>query len=46
MSAEYPINGLCATLAVSPSGYHAWAHRAPSPRTQANTALLPLIAEA
>ena len=43
---EYPINVLCATLAVSPSGYHAWAHRAPSQRTQANAALLPLIEQA
>lgn len=46
MSHEYPINVLCTTLAVSASGYHAWAQRAPSPRAQANAALLPLIAEA
>ena len=46
MRHEYPINVLCAALAVSASGYHAWANRAPSPRAQANTALLPLIAEA
>src|ERR1035437_4125794 len=46
MSAEYPVNVLCATLDVSPSGYHAWAQRTPSLRAQANAALLPLIAEA
>ena len=46
MSDEYPVNVLCATLDVSPSGYHAWAQRAPSPRAQANAAWLPLIAEA
>jgi transposase InsO family protein len=46
MSDEYPVNVLCATLDVSASGYHAWAHRAPSLRTQANAALLPLIAQA
>ena len=46
MSAEYPINVLCATLSVSPSGYHAWAQRAPSQRAVANAALLPMITEA
>jgi transposase InsO family protein len=46
LSPEYPVHVLCATLDVSPSGYHAWAHRAPSLRAQANAALLPLIAEA
>lgn len=46
MSDEYPVNVLCATLDVSASGYHAWAHRAPSLRMQANAALLPLIAQA
>jgi transposase InsO family protein len=46
MSDEYPVNVLCATLDVSPSGYHAWAQRTPSLRAQANAALLPLIAEA
>ncbi len=46
MSHEYPVNVLCATLDVSASGYHAWAHRAPSPRAVANAGLLPLIAEA
>jgi putative transposase len=40
---EYPVQVLCATLDVSPSGYHAWAHRAPSRRAKANAALLPLI---
>jgi len=46
MSHEYPVNVLCATLAVSASGYHAWTQRPPSLRAQANAALLPLIAEA
>ena len=46
MSTEYAVNVLCATLDVSASGYHAWSRRTPSQRTQANAALLPLIAEA
>ncbi len=46
MSAEYPIHLLCATLAVSASGYHAWTQRPVSQREQANAALLPLITEA
>jgi putative transposase len=46
MSHEYPLNVLCATLDVSPSGYHAWTQRAPSRRAQANAALLPLIVQA
>ena len=46
LSHEYPINMLCATLAVSASGYHARAHRVPSLRAKANAALLPLIAQA
>jgi transposase InsO family protein len=46
MHAEYPIDQLCATLAVTRSGYHAWAGREPGVRAQANTALLPLIAKA
>jgi putative transposase len=43
MSQEYPIRELCAVLAVSRSGYHAWAARVPSARVQANAALLTLI---
>jgi len=43
MSQEYPIRELCAGLAVSRSGYHAWAARAPSARAQANATLLLLI---
>ena len=43
LSHDYPVQVLCATLDVSPSGYHAWAHRAPSLRAKANAALLPLI---
>ena len=46
MSAEYSVNRLCATLEVSPSGYHAWLRRAPSQRAQANADLLPLISQA
>ena len=46
MHDEYPIDQLCATLAVARSGYHAWAGRLPGPRVQANLALLPLIAQA
>ena len=46
MHAEYPIDQLCAPLAVTRSGYHAWASRQPGPRAQANAALLPLITQA
>ena len=46
MSAEYSVNLLCATLEISPSGYHAWLRRAPSQRAQANADLLPLISQA
>lgn len=46
MQAEYPIEQLCATLAVTRSGYHAWASREPGVRAQANAALLPLISQA
>ncbi|MCX6896652.1 MAG: IS3 family transposase, partial [Verrucomicrobia bacterium] len=46
MQTEYPIDQLCATLAVTRSGYHAWARRAPGVRAQANAALLPLITQA
>jgi len=46
MSQEYPIRELCAVLAVSRSGYHAWVGRVPSARAQANAALLALIQEA
>ena len=46
MSAEYSVNRLCATLEVSPSGYHAWLRRATSQRAQANADLLPLISQA
>ena len=46
MHAEYPIDQLCAALAVTRSGYHAWVRRAPGVRAQANAALLPWIAKA
>jgi putative transposase len=43
MKSEYSIRELCAALEVTISGYHAWANRQPSARTQANAQLLPLI---
>jgi putative transposase len=46
MSTDYPLSLLCQVLAVSRSGYHAWASRLPGPRAQANAALLPLITQA
>ena len=45
MHPEYAIDQLCATLAVTRSGYHAWASREPGVRAQANAALLPLISQ-
>ena len=46
MHAEYSLAQLCATLAVTRSGYHAWARREPGVRAQADAALLPLITQA
>src|SRR5262249_41200481 len=46
MSADYSLSLLCDVLAVSRSGYHAWASRLPGPRAQADAALLPLITQA
>ena len=46
MHDEYSIDQLCVTLAVTRSGYHAWASRASGVRAQANAALLPLIEQA
>jgi putative transposase len=46
MGAEYQLGLLCDVLAVSRSGYHAWASRQPGPRAQADTVLLPLITQA
>lgn len=46
MQEEHSIADLCAALAVSRSGYHAWAARAPGPRAQANAVLWPLIQQA
>jgi len=46
MQTEYSIAELCGTLAVTRSGYHAWASREPGVRAQANAALLPLITQA
>lgn len=37
--AAYPIVTLCRVLGVSPSGYYAWRHRAPSVRWQSDAAL-------
>ncbi len=46
MSDQYTLSELCEVLAVSCSGYHAWATRVPGPRAQANATLLPLITQA
>ena len=46
MQSEYAIDQLCATLAVTRSGYHAWAGRRPGPRAKTNATLLPLIEQA
>jgi len=46
MKSDYTVSELCAALAVSRSGYHAWAERTPGPRAQADAALLPLITQA
>jgi transposase InsO family protein len=46
MKDDYSISELCEALAVSRSGYHEAQSRKPGPRAQANTALLPLIAQA
>jgi len=41
--AHFPVTMLCRVLGVSPSGYYAWAQRGPSPRVQADRALLARI---
>jgi putative transposase len=41
--AAYPIATMCRVLGVSPSGYYAWTKRQPSPRAQADAALLAQI---
>ena len=46
MQEEHSINDLCDALAVSRSGYHAWAARTPGPRAQADAVLWPLIEQA
>ncbi len=46
MHADYSIRELCAALAVSRSGSHAWEERPPGPRAQADAILLPLIGQA
>jgi transposase InsO family protein len=46
MQSDYSVSELCEALAVSRSGFHDWASRAPGPRAHADTALLPLIEEA
>ena len=43
MQEDHSIAALCDALAVSRSGYHAWAARVPGPRAQADAALWPLI---
>jgi putative transposase len=46
MATEHSITELCDALAVTRSGYHAWAARWPGPRAQADASLLPLIRQA
>ena len=46
MQEDHSIAQLCDALAVSRSGYHAWAAREPGPRAQASAALRPHIEEA
>jgi transposase InsO family protein len=46
MGGEYSITELCEALAVTRSGYHAWASRVLGPRAQADARLLPLIQQA
>jgi transposase InsO family protein len=43
MENEYPLTRLCQVFGVSRSGYHAWRHRPPSGRQQANDQLLEQI---
>ena len=43
---DHALADLCAALAVSRSGYHAWAAREPGPRAQADAVLWPLIEQA
>ncbi len=43
--AEYRVSMMCRVLGVSPSGYYAWANRAPSARSLANAALTKRIGE-
>jgi putative transposase len=38
--AEFPIRAMCRVLGLSPSGYYAWRHRAPSRRSVRDGALL------
>lgn len=45
MREDYPVTELCAALAVSRSGYHAWRGRAPWPRAVADADLLGRIRE-
>jgi putative transposase len=46
MQEDHSIAQLCDALAVSRSGYHAWAAREPGPRAQANAALWTHLEEA
>lgn len=46
MQEDHSIAALCDALAVSRSGYHAWAARKPGPRAQSNAVLWPLIQQA
>lgn len=42
---QYPVRRLCRLMAVSPSGYYAWAGRRPSRRSQENSALVSAMRE-
>jgi len=46
LTAEFPVEALCAVLEVSRSGYYKWRERRPSQRAQANHQLLEQIRQA
>ena len=45
MEKEFPLSLLCRVLEVSRTGYYAWRTREPSPRAQANQALLAALGQ-
>jgi len=46
LAAEYPVQRLCETLEVSPSGYYGWLSRGPSLRQERNERLIEQIRQA